>query len=277
MYAFIPDASFVGTAFVNAVSNLLATTARDVVLAIEPQEGAQIANNGVLGSHNCLPASWGTAVHLRSMQFGQSKDLVVRLQNVPANGPYVHVGVSFDLGSSEQPSKIAVDGVDVCFYFCLFSFLMHHHLQRNGGAEITVQKIRLQFVETVARVMSCAHKNDLNGAATIIRQFIEEINRSDAAANDAVKALVTDLAGQVTEAVSKAEYYKKWGRHYLPSLMRAHQLQQCNNFKDVSVQFYGGVLFKSERDNVDEIFCKVCERRKKEKFCLLIISFFFFF
>ena len=35
------------------------------------------------------------------------------------------------------------------------------------------------------------------------------------------------------------EYYVKWGRHYLPSLARAHLLQQCNNFKDPGVQGYG--------------------------------------
>ena len=31
----------------------------------------------------------------------------------------------------------------------------------------------------------------------------------------------------------------KWGKHYLQSLQRAHELQQCNNFKDPGVQFYG--------------------------------------
>jgi len=39
--------------------------------------------------------------------------------------------------------------------------------------------------------------------------------------------------------------------------MRAHLLQQCNNFKDPGVQHYAGKLFTSIRDEVDEAFCKL--------------------
>lgn len=46
----------------------------------------------------------------------------------------------------------------------------------------------------------------------------------------------------------------KWGRHYLPSLARAHQLQECLNFKDPGVQHYGGRLFGTERDLADDAF-----------------------
>jgi len=66
-----------------------------------------------------------------------------------------------------------------------------------------------------------------------------------------------DLNGQVTEAVSKAEFWKKWGRHYLPSLLGAHLNQQCNNFKDPGVQGYMGALFRTVRDGVDETFLKL--------------------
>lgn len=53
------------------------------------------------------------------------------------------------------------------------------------------------------------------------------------------------------------DYYQKWGRHYLPSLACAHQLEQCNNFKDPGVQNYGGKLFKKLRDTADEMFLKI--------------------
>merc|ERR1711871_1356502 len=53
------------------------------------------------------------------------------------------------------------------------------------------------------------------------------------------------------------DYFNRWGRHYLPSLARAHLVQQCNNFKDPGVQAYGGKLFQELRDAVDDIFCKL--------------------
>merc|ERR1711957_361838 len=59
------------------------------------------------------------------------------------------------------------------------------------------------------------------------------------------------------EAVSKEQFYTKWGIHYLPSLKCAHRLQQCNNFKDPGVQVYGGQLFGDIRDAADEVFCKL--------------------
>ena len=69
-----------------------------------------------------------------------------------------------------------------------------------------------------------------------------------------VSDLVRDLTGQVTEAILSAEYYSKWGRHYLPSLVRAHEMQQANNFKDPGIQHYGGSIFKSIRDVAEDIY-----------------------
>jgi len=68
-----------------------------------------------------------------------------------------------------------------------------------------------------------------------------------------------DIIGQVQEAIQKTpeNYYQKWGRHYLPSLARAHLLQQCNNFKDPGIQVYGGEMFQIKRDQLDDIFVKL--------------------
>lgn len=70
-------------------------------------------------------------------------------------------------------------------------------------------------------------------------------------------SLAADLTGQITEALSRNDYFNKWGRHYLSSLMRAHLLQQCTNFKDPGVQHYGGQLFRTIRDEIDDIFVKL--------------------
>jgi len=71
------------------------------------------------------------------------------------------------------------------------------------------------------------------------------------------KSLLEDLEGQVSQALSRVDWFKKWGRHYLPSLMGAHLFQQCNNFKDPGVQNYGGEIFTKIRDQADDIFLKL--------------------
>merc|ERR1711874_435913 len=74
------------------------------------------------------------------------------------------------------------------------------------------------------------------------------------AEDDYIKALIEDAAGQVTEAMSREVWYTKWGMHYLPSLCFAHQLQQCNNFKDPGVQQYGGDFWADLCEQADAIF-----------------------
>merc|ERR1711998_701323 len=69
------------------------------------------------------------------------------------------------------------------------------------------------------------------------------IRASSSAKDERMDALLTDLDGQVCEALSRDDYFQKWGQHYLPSLRLAHLHQQCNNFKDPGVQHYADEFF----------------------------------
>jgi hypothetical protein len=82
MYAFIPDSGFVGTAFVNALANQLATAGSQAVLSLEflnemnqslPDEAC------ILGQASCTVTSWGASVDVGSLKYGQSKDVMFRL------------------------------------------------------------------------------------------------------------------------------------------------------------------------------------------------------
>ncbi|CAD7924460.1 unnamed protein product [Amoebophrya sp. A120] len=59
--------------------------------------------------------------------------------------------------------------------------------------------------------------------------------------DDVVLPLLQDLEGQVAEAVSRQDWFKRWGEYYLRSLKFAHVLQKRNNFKDPGVQGYGKI------------------------------------
>ena len=61
--------------------------------------------------------------------------------------------------------------------------------------------------------------------------------------------------GQVVLGLSNPEFKGKWGDHYTRSLVCAHRLQQCHNYKDPSVQQYGGAQFKTIVDAADAAFC----------------------
>tara|TARA_B110000008_G_scaffold277863_1_gene320189 strand:+ start:1491 stop:3644 length:2154 start_codon:yes stop_codon:yes gene_type:complete len=72
-------------------------------------------------------------------------------------------------------------------------------------------------------------------------------------ANVTAPLLQEDLNGQVREAIQPTAY-RRWGRHYLPSLALAHWTQQCNNFLDKGIQGYGGPTFQNARDELDTAF-----------------------
>merc|ERR1712014_497075 len=101
--------------------------------------------------------------------------------------------------------------------------------------------------------MALATTSLSKGAAAIVK-LASTVMQSPAVKDEAGEDLLADITGQVTEAFSKSDWYQKWGIHYVPSLRFAHQLQQCNNFKDHGVQHYGGALFLAVRDEADDTF-----------------------
>jgi hypothetical protein len=128
-----------------------------------------------------------------------------------------------------------------------------------------VDSFRLRFADEIRDAMSMLITPTQNAlvfdrlaeAQQAIARFLDEMIKSDVAKDPKIAELIKDLSGQVVEAFSKQEFFRKWGRHYLPSLFRAHMLQACNNFKDPGVQVYGGKDFQDIRDEADAIFLKL--------------------
>jgi len=242
MYAFIPESSFVGTAFVNASSNLLATMARNVILSIEPASGIQAS---VMGNHLVQKASWGMQLNLGSLQYGQTKDIIINLQSDDAK-PFTSgqplLEATLKYTSWDDPQEVTVS----------------EELNQSDESSTSVEYdfLRLSVVEHVHAAMT---NGNLGESQTIIRNLVELMNKTGCVQRkeEPALALLEDVTGQVTEAFSKKEFFSKWGGHYLRSLTRAHLLQQCNNFKDPGVQFYGGDLFSGLRDETEDVFCSL--------------------
>jgi len=141
---------------------------------------------------------------------------------------------------------------------------------------VAEQELRLRIVDTITTSMKEASAGNFAKAVETVMALAKAIKESDVAKEKAMKSLLADVEGQMVEAVSKEEFFKKWGRHYLPSLMGAHLQQQCNNFKDPGgrlslrhdfpptliyfpkiVQRYAGKLFQKLRDDADTKFLKL--------------------
>jgi len=63
--------------------------------------------------------------------------------------------------------------------------------------------------------------------------------------------VVIGTQGTLTHGQS---YWTRWGRHYIPAYLRAHELQQRMNFKDAALQFYGSKNFEAIQTIGDHVF-----------------------
>ena len=240
-YAFVPEPTFVGTCFVNALSNTLVTAGADATLSVENVNGAKIV--AVLGDHQTAAVSWGGKIFLGTLQHGQVRHVVVRadLSEWKEGKPYFNATLQY-VDRSGEAVRVETAASEA----------------GPATAESTVHFARSLACTAIGNVMATMQKpaSSLNDAAEIVKKVIRDI-RALESKDPEVVALLKDLEGQVTEATAKSAWFQKWGRHYLPSLKRAHQLEQCNNFKDPGVQSYGGDLFQKLRDMADAVFLKL--------------------
>eukprot|EP00930_Biecheleria_cincta_P027588 TRINITY_DN19352_c0_g2_i1.p1 TRINITY_DN19352_c0_g2~~TRINITY_DN19352_c0_g2_i1.p1 ORF type:complete len:537 (+),score=109.95 TRINITY_DN19352_c0_g2_i1:75-1685(+) len=246
LYVFIPDAGFVGTALVNCTSNALTAAGRNAKLLIQVEDG--VTCKQVFGYSAPPSSAAGCCVPLGSIQLGQSKDLMLRLECTAESGgctpgrPLISVKLSYDGPDSAQKQTEAE--------------VVLSEGRMPGDAQ--VQLLRLQLVETIGEMLRKGGAGDLPGASHAVKSFIEKAKKAAASLSDPhLAALCEDSTGQVSESTSREDWYKTWGSHYLRSLSRAHLSQQCNNFKDPGVQDYGGELFRDVRDVADDMFVKL--------------------
>mmetsp|Transcript_43206 Transcript_43206/g.101607 ORF Transcript_43206/g.101607 Transcript_43206/m.101607 type:complete len:495 (+) Transcript_43206:94-1578(+) len=243
-YSFIPDAGFVGTVFVNTMSNLLVSMATDVMLDIGAEDGAVVEK--VHGGIEYTQTADAWRLQLGLLQYGQSRDTVVSAK-LPAGANL----------TARLTCKLAGSGA------LAESDLAELKAESASEAELKLvqrQVQRCDFVDTVqsaVKELKAWKGNDTEGveqAAGKIRALAERVSSSQAAGDEHVQKLLEDIQGQILEAFSKREYWFKWGCHYVPSALCAHKCQVCNNFKDPGVQVYGGDMFKDFQDKADNLF-----------------------
>ncbi|CAF1510461.1 unnamed protein product [Adineta ricciae] len=249
-YAFIPDASFVGTIFVNAISNLLTTAATNLRLTVSnvdptiDQTSTYMCHYKIELVDRKSTGSNSLRFQLGSSIFGQSRDVVIPM----SEDQYKNIAILLDYESSHGTKNKQCDS---------FTQLPQDLKSLNQ------QKDRLEFVYFIRQGYKSLRedRNAFSANQSTVVKTLEELEdriRNHATDDKYTADLLTDLTGQVKEAFSRQDWFNKWGVHYLPSITRAHLLQQCNNFKDPGVQHYGqGELFSSVRDEMDEMFCSL--------------------
>jgi hypothetical protein len=118
-------------------------------------------------------------------------------------------------------------------------------IEPNDSDEVRLQNARTLFIDTITDALQRGtplSSTALDRLASCgIEHFARDV-RSD-----------VDGEGQLTLA-NQSTYFSTWGQHYMYSWIRAHQLEMCLNFRDPSMQKYGGPMFQRVRTAVETLF-----------------------
>jgi Mg-chelatase subunit ChlD len=238
-YSFIPDSGFVGTIFENALANTLVTRANNAVLYIESMNDTlfQPMNDPLFET-----STENISINLGNIQFGQDRNIVINTKTLNNQKPSIRCTLKYN---------------NLCKNNLYQTIIYEKEFIDELSNDVNFHYIRQKIVLFINEIMQKSNFYDENmqisnrsKLLTLINE-VKEIMKTDN--NVMIISLLKDLEGQITEAIVKHNF-NKWGVHYLPSLKRAHELQQCNNFKDPGVQNYGGKLFNKIRDIADDIF-----------------------
>jgi len=105
----------------------------------------------------------------------------------------------------------------------------------------------IQSQKMAAIIMKCHYLSEFSEGRAV--EYLETMINSI----DWKKSYLADLNGQIRGAIG-SESFKKWGKHYLPSLAAAYKYQKCNNFLDVGIQEFCGETFEKVRTELDTLF-----------------------
>lgn len=237
-FSFIPDGSFVGTIFINAISSILSNCASNITLGLDLDE-IKVEDFSLIKNYNHRIKNGKLTLFLGSQSYEQTRNVVLPITYGVKE--IINVYLKYDVP----------DGVSV-------ERKIELKVNNNNDNKVDIHRLRCTVVNEILNAMSELEKTkNYKTAQDLIANLINNIQNSGVQNEKFVKDLLKDVQEQVSIAFSKEEFYRKWGRHYLPSLARAHLLELCNNFKDPGVQHYGGPTFNAIRDVLDEIFLKL--------------------
>ncbi|KAH0829315.1 U-box domain containing protein [Fonsecaea pedrosoi] len=254
-YAFIPDAGMIGTVFVHSVANLYTTLGMSASLEVELSKDISIGTT----SGTFAAGERGHILNLGNIQYGQSRDVVfVCPEGIPEDTA-ITVTLKYTVanGATRESQSCA-----------MFS---DKTVKPHTWVEYHLRRAQLcGFISSLFPLKSDGLRKDNMDKGSLVEaqkrlgDIISVMRQSPNKDVPELKALLEELvgdepAGQISKALtwtSGKNYWNKWGRLYLPSLLHAHQRQMCNSFKDPGPLLYGkdSPLFIKFRTELDTAF-----------------------
>jgi len=213
-YSFIPDIGMVGTIFINLLSNIFNINSTHLQITL-PYPSNYFKNI----DYNYEEDKGSTTIYLKNLQNDKPRYIYLETVSQLKELKFSYQENNIYLGKLQQD------------YECDHTGIIDENIYNE-------QKGRSQYINDL--------KTSLN-----LNQF--KFNKLDTN-NTYLDNLQKDINGQITQAFSREDWMKRWGKHYLLSLQMAHENEWCNNFKDPGVQNYSSKQFQKYQNEIENIF-----------------------
>jgi hypothetical protein len=214
IFGFIPDASMVGTIFINMISNIINSTINNLTVSTLSEPQVELI----------------TPQNMGMIMINQPVNILYR-----SKSPFT-IDTVIDLDNRQ-------------FHFESFS-----RVQKIPSDKDLEQYYRIVLIKTLKNAIdNISYENLMN-----LRQKLQTITQIEY-----IKDLIDDIyfddpnKGQLYKALSKRVWFDQWGKHYLKSIVRAHELMKCITFKELSPQHYINEEFKLDQSRIEQIFCNI--------------------
>jgi hypothetical protein len=248
LYAFIPDATLVGTVFISTLAGLFTTLSSTATLVVEYEASEEHSNETPFQAPFAArvreePGRVVAEIDIGALHQEQARTVVLKWSQdhgILGSVAPLRVAVRYSTWTAEAQGVVVESSSSPSL-----SGLSDLSDLRASPSE----RARQEAAVCIARCVELGKRGKLDDARAAVGAILANA--------DLPASLRVDVEGQVAEALENNESFERWGQHYLPSLSAAHLYQVSNNCKDPGVQEYGGPLFRALRADTEDIFLKI--------------------
>jgi hypothetical protein len=267
LFAHIPDHTMCNTVFINFLSNCLATVINKATVRLKSNRGC----NFVVLNH---PMVDGKYADIGAIQSNQPRNVLLGINVLDPSNFMIELEIDHDNNKTSyvidksnlnQLNEIHTHNHDYNVTVLRRAMIDGKFPPIIPDSMFSYEVIKIMLIQTIESIMSSGKLDNSDDKLNQICDIIENAKSDirDKKILTLLSALRTNikstnaLEGQIEKALSKNEWYQRWGNHYLRYFIRSHRLEVCSNFKDPSLQHYGGKLFREIKAEVEDIFTQI--------------------
>jgi len=222
-FSFIPDSGFVGTVLINSLAYIKTTINNDVYINFQNTCKNFLEN----AESNSFNFKNNNEFSIKSIHYGHNLSYIFKINNNKLN-----------LCNNILSFRI--------IYKTLYNTKRELITGFNYNDCGLISKNDFDYIISRDDLIKSLNTDDYNLLIKNIDNYKKLYINMD---NNIIK----DFKEQIIQSIENTNY-NRWGKNYIYSFSETHKDKRCNNFKDASIQSYGGELFNKIVDNLNDIY-----------------------